>query len=206
MPATVGLILLAEPIVRLIYERGQFQSSDTSQVAGALVCFTLGLISYALVKIVTDGFYAIQDLRAPLIVSLVSMLSNAGLNYLFVAVLGLDHRGLALATSCTMTLSFIFLWFLLRRRSGLKRLGGRSAVIMLAKMVFASAVMGGSVVAVSRFVEGWLGHESTLDRIVQVGASIFVGVGVLYVVCRLLRVRELDHAIKSFLPAGLGWR
>ena len=59
IPASVGLIVLAQPIVRLIYERGRFQPDDTVQVAAALICFAIGLTSYAAVKIVTDGFYAL---------------------------------------------------------------------------------------------------------------------------------------------------
>jgi putative peptidoglycan lipid II flippase len=206
VPAMVGLIILAQPIVRLIYERGQFSSHDSEQVAGALVFFTLGLASYALVKIVTDGFYAIQDLRAPLVVSLLSMFSNVVLNYVFISIVGLDHRGLALATSCTITISFIVLWFLLRRRSGMKGLGGRSATIMLVKMIVASAVMGAFTVLVSRGVDQWLGHASTLSRLLQVGASITVALVVLYITCRLLRVREMDEALSAVLPAGFGWR
>ncbi|MFX1417174.1 MAG: murein biosynthesis integral membrane protein MurJ, partial [Promethearchaeota archaeon] len=206
VPAMVGLIVLAQPIVRLIYERGRFSPYDSEKVAAALVFFALGLASYALIKIVTDGFYAIQDLRAPLLVSIVTMLSNAGLNYLFVSVVGLDHRGLALATSCTITLSFIVLWLLLRRRSGLKGLGGRSAAVMLVKMIVASAVMGLFAILVSRSVDHWFGHASTLTRLLQVSASIAVALAVLYTACRLLKVRELDRALRVFLPAGLGWR
>jgi putative peptidoglycan lipid II flippase len=127
IPASVGLIVLAQPIVRLIYERGRFQASDTEQVAGALVFYALGLTSYAAVKIVTDGFYALQDIRAPLVVSILSMITNAALNWVFIATLGMDHRGLALSTSCTMTLSLAWLWVLLRRRGGLAGLGGGAA-------------------------------------------------------------------------------
>ena len=105
IPASVGLIVLAQPIVRLIYERGRFQPDDTVQVAAALICFAIGLTSYGAVKIVTDGFYAIQDIRAPLIIGILSMITNAGLNWVFIVILGMDHRGLALSTSCTMTVS-----------------------------------------------------------------------------------------------------
>jgi putative peptidoglycan lipid II flippase len=204
VPATVGLVVLARPIVRLIYERGQFRSYDTEQVVGALVFFSLGLISYASVKIVTDAFYAIQDLKAPLIVSVLSMISNAGLNYLFVAVAGMDHRGLALATSCTITLSFVVLWFLLRRRSGLGHLGGHPAAIMFTKMVVASAVMGVFTALTSRGLEHWLGHATPVTRLLQVGIPIMVALIVLYGICKLLRVRELDQALRVFLPAKPG--
>ncbi|MFQ5792476.1 MAG: murein biosynthesis integral membrane protein MurJ, partial [Acidobacteriota bacterium] len=206
VPASVGLIVLAEPIVRLVFERGRFQPYDTEQVAAALVFYSLGLFSYALVKIVTDGFYALQDLRAPLVVSLLTLVSNALLNWLFISVLDMDHRGLALATSCTMTLSLGGLWLLLRRRSGLKGLGGRAAAVMLAKMILASTVMGVTAAVTSRWVGSWLGHEVFLTRLVQVGASIGAAVAVLYFICRLLRVHEMDQALRAFSPAGLGWR
>jgi putative peptidoglycan lipid II flippase len=201
VPATVGLIVLATPIVRLVFERGQFQAYDTQQVAGALTCFSLGLIGYASVKIVTDGFYALQDMKAPLVVSVLGMLTNAGLNYLFISHLGMDHRGLALATACTITLSFAILWILLRRRSGLTGLGGKSFTVLTLKMLASSAVMGMAVKWTSEAINGSLGHGSTVARIAQVGASIFVAFVVLYVLCKILRVRELDQAIRALKPA-----
>jgi putative peptidoglycan lipid II flippase len=200
LPATVGLIVLAKPVVRLIYQRGQFTAHDTEQVAGALVFFSIGLLSYALVKIVTDGFYAIQDLRAPLIVSLLGMFVNAGLNYTFIAVVGMDHRGLALATSCTITLSFVLLWFMLRRRSGSKRLGGRAIAIMFGKMSVASAGMGVATAWTSQTIEKAFGSVTNVSRLLQVGLSIFVAFVVLYVLCRLLKVRELDRALETLKP------
>ncbi len=200
VPATVGLIVLATPIVRLVFERGQFRPYDTQQVAGALMCFSLGLIGYASVKIVTDGFYALQDMKAPLIVSVLGMITNAGLNYLFISHFGMDHRGLALATACTITLSFAILWLLLRHRSGLAGLGGKSILGLTLKMLVASAVMGMAVKWTSETIDSWLGHASTMARIVQVGASIFVAFVVLYVLCKILRVRELEQAKRALKP------
>jgi putative peptidoglycan lipid II flippase len=186
--------------VRLVFERGQFRPHDTQQVSGALVCFALGLIGYASVKIVTDGFYALQDMKAPLVVSALGMLTNAGLNYLFISHLGMDHRGLALATACTITLSFAILWLLLRHRSGLEGLGGKSVALLTLKMLVSSAVMGVCVHWTSQAIDGWLGHASTLARIVQVGASIFVAFVILYVLCKILRVRELEQALRALSP------
>ncbi len=206
VPASVGLIVLARPIVRLIYERGRSESFDTEQVAAALIFYSLGLTSYAAVKIVTDGFYALQDLKAPLVISLVSMAANAALNYWFVAHLGMDHRGLALATSCTMTLSFMCLWFMLRRRSGLANLGEGATAVLFGKVTFASLIMGVFAVYTQRGIEGWLGHESLLAQIFQIGAAITVALIVLYVALKILRVRELDQAIRALLPAGWGRR
>ena len=206
VPASVGLIVLAEPIVRLIYERGRFQPADTEQVAAALVYYALGLVGYASVKIVTDGFYALQDVRAPLVVSSLSLVGNAGLSGLFIFALGMDHAGLALATSCTMTLSFAFLWVLLRRRSGLEHLDGRSTAIMGAKVIVVSAVVGGVAAATSNGVHRLLGNETFLTRLFQVGLSVGLALVVFYATCKLMRVREMDQALGAIMPARLGRR
>jgi putative peptidoglycan lipid II flippase len=206
VPATVGLVVLAEPIVRLIFQQGHFGPEDTLQVAGALQCYALGLISFAAVKIVTDGFYAIQDIRAPVVVSLMNMVSNAFLNWLFVVELGMDHRGLALATSGTMTISLVLLWLLFRRRSRLGRLDGRRVGLTFLKTVIVSAVMGTGSLFVFRTLDGRFGHDALWARLLQVVAAIAVALVVYYGGCRLLRVRELDHALAAFLPRRLGRR
>jgi putative peptidoglycan lipid II flippase len=200
VPATVGLLTLALPIVRLIFEQGRFGPEDTIQVAAALRCYSLGLLSFAAVKIVTDGFYAIQDIRAPVVTSLVSMASNFLLNWLFVARLGMDHRGLALATSATTTISLVILWLLFRARSGLGRLDGRRTMITLAKTSAASLAMGGAAFATFRFLDGALGHDAIWARLAQVGSAIAVALLVYFLLCRALRVRELDQALSALLP------
>src|SRR3990172_8637375 len=200
VPATVGLVVLAIPIVRLIFEQGRFGPEDTVEVAGALRCYAVGLISFAAVKIVTDGFYAIQDVRAPLVVSLLSMGANALLNWLFVVELGLDHRGLALATSGTMTVSLILLWVLFRRRSRLGRLDGRRTVTTLAKTAAASSVMGGLSYATFLALDGTFGHHAIWARLLQVGLAIGVALLAYFIGCKLLRVRELDQALSALVP------
>lgn len=206
VPATIGLIVLAEPIVRLIFEQGHFHAYDTIQVAAALRCYAVGLFSFAAVKIVTDGFYAIQDIRAPMLVSLMSMASNVFLNWLFVVELALDQRGLALATSGTMTISFVLLWLLFRRRSRLGRLDGRRLAITLVKTLAASAIMGAVSFLIFQALDGRFGHDALWARLVQVGAAIGSALVVYYAGCKLLRVRELDHALAAFLPGRLGRR
>jgi putative peptidoglycan lipid II flippase len=200
VPATVGLVVLAIPIVRLIFEQGRFGPEDTVEVAGALRCYAVGLVSFAAVKIVTDGFYAIQDVRAPLIVSLLSMVANALLNWLFVVELGLDHRGLALATSGTMTVSLVLLWALFRRRSRLGRLDGRRTVATLAKTVIASSIMGGLSYATFLGLDGAFGHDAIWARLLQVSLAIGVALLAYFIGCKLLRVRELDQALAALAP------
>jgi putative peptidoglycan lipid II flippase len=198
VPATVGLVVLAIPIVRLIFEQGRFGPEDTVEVAGALRCYAVGLVSFAAVKIVTDGFYAIQDIRAPLVVSVLSMVANAILNWLFVVELGLDHRGLALATSGTMTVSLILLWVLFRRRSRLGRLDGRRTVTTLAKTAAASSVMGGLSYAIFG-LDGAFGHDA-IGPGCSGGLAIGVALLAYFAGCKLLRVRELDQALSALVP------
>jgi putative peptidoglycan lipid II flippase len=155
------------------------------------------VLSFAAVKIVTDGFYALQDIRAPLIVSCVSIVSNALLNWLFVVHLGMDHRGLALATSTTMTISVVCLWLLVRRRSEVGRLDGSRTAVTLAKTVAASLVMGAFSLGTLRMLDSSYGHEIVWTRLLQVGSAVGVGVVVFVAGCKLLRVGELDQAFAA---------
>ena len=200
VPATIGLLVLAPPIVRLIFEQGRFGPEDTVQVAGALRYYAVGLLSFAAVKIVTDGFYALQDIRAPLVVSVVSVASNVGLNWLFVVRLGMDHRGLALATSMTMTISFVCLWLLLRRRSEVGRLDGGRTLVTLLKTSAVSILMGALAFVTFRLLDGSYGHEIVWTRLLQVGSAIAVGSATFVAGCKLLHVSELDQAFAALRP------
>lgn len=197
VPATIGLIVLAPPIVRLIFEQGRFGPDDTIQVAGALRFYAVGLLSFAAVKIVTDGFYALQDIRAPLMVSIAGVLSNVVLNWLFVVHFGMDHRGLALATSVTMTVSLVALWLMLRRRVQVGRLDGGRTVLTLGKTVAASALMGVLAFGTFRWLDGFYGHDVVWTRILQVGGAVSVGIAVFVAGCKLLRVDELEQAVAA---------
>ncbi len=107
IPASVGLAILAEPIISLIFQHGRFTAYDTSQTAAALVFYTLGLFAYSGVKVVVPVFYALNDTRYPVIGSFLAV----GTNFLFVTLTltELQHRAIALATSLSMILNFVFL-------------------------------------------------------------------------------------------------
>ena len=94
VPATVGLIVLAEPIIRVIFEHGSFTAADTAATAGALRFYALGLLGYSVVRIVSPAFYALGRSRTPVMISTGSVLVNVALNLALVRVMG--YRGLAL--------------------------------------------------------------------------------------------------------------
>ena len=193
VPASIGLMVLAEPICRLIFEGGQANPLDTQQTAGALFYYAFGLCGFSAVKIATDGFYTFNDTRTPAVVSLCTVGLNITLNYLFIYRLGFDHRSLALSTSCTITLNFLVLLFLLRGRAG--GLGLTGIWLLLIKLMVASAVMG----VVCRWgytqIEGWMGVETIIARLIGAFVPIGLGVAVLVGSAKLMRIRELDQLL-----------
>ncbi|MFQ6043016.1 MAG: murein biosynthesis integral membrane protein MurJ [Candidatus Poribacteria bacterium] len=202
IPASVGLMALKEPIVRLIYQRGEFGSDDTIMVAAALFYYAFGLCGYSAVKVGADSFYALKDTRTPAFVSFGTIMLNIILNYLFIFQLGFDHRGLALSTSCTVTLNAILLFLILRRRIG--RLGMKTVPMVFGKVLLASGAMWGVCWWISRQIENLLGVTSIISRLTQVGGAIAGGIVVLYLACRILRVKEMDGLIRAIRGRLLG--
>jgi len=195
VPASIGLMALKVPIIRLIYQRGQFDAYDTQQVANALFYYAFGLCGYSAVKIATDGFYALKDTKTPVYVSLCTIALNIILNYLFIFRFGFDHRSLALSTSCTLTANFTALFIILNRRVGNFGIGVIASVFI--RITIASLLMGAACWWMSEQTATWLGTDTLLASLMQVGVSIALGLVVLYIACRLLRVREMDDAMRA---------
>jgi putative peptidoglycan lipid II flippase len=193
IPSAVGLAVLARSIVALVFEHGRFSSFDTVQTANALAAYSLGLAGYGAVKVLSPAFYALNDARTPMLISLVSIAVNYVMNALLVGPLG--HVGLAFSTSTVALINFLLLAIFMRRR--LKRLEGRRLGKAVLKIVAASLPMA---------LTAWLAGESVaslplsgfLLHLFQVTAGIILAMIVFYVCCRLFRVEELDEAVNSF--------
>ena len=121
VPATIGLIALASPIVELLLERGAFGPRDTAATAAALMFYAPGLLGYSAVKIASPSFYSLGDSRTPVTVSVIAVVANLVLNLMLVQVLG--YRGLALGTAVAALFNAGMLLYLLDRR--LEGLDGR---------------------------------------------------------------------------------
>ena len=113
VPATVGLIVLASPIVQLLFERRAFTAVDTANTAAALQYYALGLVGYSIVRIASPTFYALGRNRVPVTVSVITVVVNATLNILLVRMFG--FRGLALGTSIAALFNAVTLLVLLGR-------------------------------------------------------------------------------------------
>ncbi|MCW5198456.1 murein biosynthesis integral membrane protein MurJ, partial [Desulfobulbus sp. F3] len=143
IPATVGMILLAHPIIRLIFEHGAFTARDTAFTAEALVCYSCGLYAYSAVKIMVPVFYALNDTKYPVISSFVAVIIN--ILFITLTIDSLSFRAIALATFCSMSLNFLFLGFMLHRKLAgfsLKHLGAGTLKILLASTVMAGGLIG----------------------------------------------------------------
>jgi len=112
LPATVGMIALATPLVQVLYQRGQFSADDTELTALALVCYSVGLVSMGSRTVLTRAFYALLNTRTPFYVSLVAVPVNTALSAALVLT-SLAHGGLALATSLiSMLQAWLLTWLL----------------------------------------------------------------------------------------------
>src|SRR5258708_20585274 len=191
VPATVGLIVLARPIVSLILERGNFGPGDTAATAAALVCYAPGLLGYAIVKIASPTFYALRDSRTPVVVSALSVALNVALNLALVRVAG--FRGLALGTAIAATLNAgVLLWLLRGRIGGLdSRQNARPFVLItIASLMMVLAAWG-----TQHGLEAWLPGHGTPLRAVRVFTSIAIALAVLVGVARVLHIEEFKEAL-----------
>jgi len=191
IPSSAGLIALSKPIISMIYEHGVFSSYDTDQVAGALVCYAFGLCGYSGFKIARDGFYAIKDIHTPVVISLFTVSLNALLNYIFIFRLGFDHRSLAIATSCSITMNFVLLIVFLRRRVG--SFGLNDIISVFIKSVIASTIMGFIASLVYNQLARFTGNNISLM------IAIIISLTVLYFAYRILRLREFDQIISAIV-------
>jgi putative peptidoglycan lipid II flippase len=192
VPATVGLIVLARPIVSLLLERGRFGPDDTAATAAALICYAPGLVGYAVVKIASPTFYALRDSRTPVVVTAVAVAINVALNLVLVRVMG--FRGLALGTTIAAIAHAALLLWLLHGRVG--SIGGRKNARVFALITVASLAMGVTAWGSHHALEMLMAGHSTLVRALRVFTSIGAGLTVLVATAHLLHIDEFKEAVR----------
>lgn len=190
IPATVGLIVLAAPIIRLIYQRGNFTAADTEATAGALVWYAVGLFAYSAVKVVAPAFYALGRARVPLVASVSAVAANVVFNALCFERFG--HRGLAFGTSLAALVNFAVLTIAFRRSCG--PVGGAVWGGTL-KCLAAAAPMGLGAWGAARAIEATLGTASLAVRAVGALVPVAVGIGIYGAACWALRLPELSDML-----------
>jgi putative peptidoglycan lipid II flippase len=186
LPASAVAAVLAEPIVRLLYQRGDFTASQTPVVASALAAFALGLTFNGTMLMLNRAFFSLQNAWVPTTIALGNLALNVVLNAILYRV---GVWGIPLATSLVNIAGTLALLVVFRRRLG--RMDGRALASSYVRIAAGSAVAAGVAFGV------WLGLDEALGRslgaqVVTVGGGIVAGIAVYLVGSWLLKVRELQ--------------
>jgi putative peptidoglycan lipid II flippase len=193
LPAAVGLAVLGEPVIGLVYEHGRFGLADTQAAAGALGGYAIGLGGYAAIKVLAPSFYALDDARTPMLVSLVSIAVNYVLNWTFVRALGYGHVGLALSTSAVALANSAILWAVLRTRVGPL---GTNLWRTLARIAIATVLMGATVAALDAAVAPRVGAHGTLAYALRLAISVPAGVAIFGAACAAFGVPAVRRLVR----------
>ncbi|MDY6903959.1 MAG: murein biosynthesis integral membrane protein MurJ [Thermodesulfobacteriota bacterium] len=185
LPAMTGLIVLREPIVTLLFQRGEFGEQAAQLTAQALFYYAMGLWAFASVRIVVSTFYALSDTKTPVITAVISIAANAALSILLMGPMA--HCGLALATSIASMLNLIMLLWALRARLG--SLNSGTMAWSISKSVCCSAGMGVVVWQVSCYTATWSDHFAGL--LTGLLAGIVAGIASYSLMAYLMKSREL---------------
>lgn len=148
LPATVGMMIFAKPIVELLYGRGQFDSNDLIMTASALFFYSIGTIGLGLREILSNVFYSLQDTKTPMINAAIAMIVNIVLNFILSKYLGIG--GLALASSISAIFCSFLLFINLRKKIG--NFGIKKMLFTSTKILFAALLMG----CISKFIYSFL--------------------------------------------------
>ncbi len=208
IPSACGLIILGEPIIRLIYEGGKFDAIDTDMTAWALAAYSVGLVAYSAIKILSPSFYAIDDAKTPMYVSIASILvhvpSSYGLMQLFSTIGvsaarpdGYGHIGVALATSIVAIVNFLALTFLMRRK--IKRLEGREIFSSFIKIIIASLLMSAICYGSYYLLTNYFGAKTLIVKLIEAFVPIALGGLVFVISAKILGIKQLNQAFDAVM-------
>jgi putative peptidoglycan lipid II flippase len=197
VPAAVGLVVLSQPLVQLVFERGAFTETSTQMVAWALALYALGLPAHSVVEVVVRAFYALHDTMTPVAVGIGAMALNVALSLGFLSVFAalgwVRHGGLALSNSLATTVEMAVLLVLLRRRLG--GMESRRLLGSLARIGLASAAMGAAAVVAVQLLAGssiWLscGLAVMAGLLVYIALTLALGASEPRVMWAMMRPRQ----------------
>jgi len=171
LPSAVGLFVLAGPMIATLFQSELFDATDVAMSRQSLMAYSLGLLSFILIKVLAPGYYSRQDTRTPVRIAVIAMVANMVMN--IILVFPLAHAGLALATSLSATLNAFLLFRGLRREGVYQPEAGWPLLIL--RGVVASAVMGGLLYWGVGDLASWLGG-ATWDKVWRLLLWVLAGV------------------------------
>jgi putative peptidoglycan lipid II flippase len=186
MPASLGLMVWARPIVRTLFEHGKFNAYSTEITSSALFYYAFGLLSCCFIKIFVNAFYAMQDTRTPVKTMMFSVALNVVLSLIFMKWLKIG--GLALASSISATVNLGLLYFFLKKKIG--PLNESKIIEGFFKMLSAGTVMAVLALAYDRY--GLTRAESAVQWVqsAALAAGIVLCALVYFATCRVIGIEE----------------
>lgn len=186
IPISVGAIVLSTPIVKLLFQRGAFDSKATSMTAIALSMYSIGLVAYGLRDIINKVFYSLQDTKTPMINGAIAMTLNVVLNLSLVKSMG--HAGLALATSISALICTFLLFRSLQKKIG--DFGQKKILQTTIKSLISSIIMGACTYLVYNFISQVIG-DGFIQQVTSIGTSVLVGIIVYAILVLILKIEEV---------------
>jgi putative peptidoglycan lipid II flippase len=194
LPAAVGLIVLRVPIVRLLFEQGEFTHQATLATAHALLFYSIGLFGYSAQQVLNRTFYSIQDTITPVVVGVMTIVINLVLNFTLIGPMG--HGGLALAYSIAGIFNMAALLYFLRRKIG--SINGRMFIISFFRSLSAALLMGVAVYITAGFFENNFDMARKVNQLIQVVTGVGVGFAFYMLLALLFKSEEVALAWSIF--------
>ncbi|MEM7554254.1 MAG: murein biosynthesis integral membrane protein MurJ [Cyanobacteria bacterium P01_A01_bin.84] len=190
LPLGALMVTLAEPIVRIVYERGKFSGTDSAMVASLLVVSGMGMFVYLVRDVVVRVFYALGDGETPFRISMINIFLNAFLDYLFVRVFDFGAPGLVAATVGVNASSILMLLFLLNKK--LNGLPFAEWSLPILGLAFGSLLTGATSFATLRGMQQFLGTEGLFIQLLQLIISSLIGLSAFAIVAAMLKLPEVN--------------
>ncbi|MDO8461264.1 MAG: murein biosynthesis integral membrane protein MurJ [Deltaproteobacteria bacterium] len=198
IPATFGLIVLAGPIVHVLFEHGNFTSASAEMTRTALQFFALGLPFISGVRMTSNAFYSLQDAKTPVRIANFSVVVNIVLSLLLIKPMA--HNGLALAVSLAAVFNFVMHILDFRKKVGM--IGLRSIIDSVVKQLLASLGMSFVILFLLHFLPGNLQTLSLFKSILALSGVMISGMVIYFLLSWILKVREFSELLHLFLTRG----
>lgn len=193
LPITALAIVLAEPIVVVLFKRGAFDASATRMTSAALAFYSVGLIGLSLKNVIANVFYSIQDTKTPMYNGVIAVVINIVLNLILVKYMGIS--GIALATSISSIVCVLILLISLRKR--VQGIDFKSLIFTFVKVVIATIIMGMFIRIVYNFGVNLI-SENKLLSLTMLGISSLLGIFVYILIAKLLKIDEINYIFTTF--------
>ncbi len=187
VPITIGVIILAQPAISFVFERGEFGNSSVIMTTSAFIMYSIGLLAFALRDVIIRVFYSMKEIKSTLFISVLALTLDVIFNIILIKSMG--HAGLALGTSLSAIITIPIFFIVLRKKLG--ALGLKSTMILFVKSCISTFVMGVVVYFGFNLLSDILG-SGKLSTLLSIILSAGIGGIIYFILMIILKVKEMD--------------